>query len=386
MIENRSPEGATPAIMTIDDAFAALQAERESVDTPTPEVPADEPSEGDAETANLDAEEPVEGEGVDGEPDEEEADEGDDVEPDAEEEAEDDDAADDEEEAPSEEEADTKHRLRIGDEELEVTTEELKSGYLRDRDYRQKTQALAERRRELDSAEQQIEADRRLYRERAEAYEKIVGQLESVVDAEGKQFERIDWAKLKSDDLSEYLVKREEFRDWQDRKRAADAERERLARERQSEQAKEAEKARSALQKTLYSPDYFPHWADKDKAAADVQAMEAAAVDLGFSRDELAQTLDPRAWKLLWKAAQYDKFATKKGSATTATKQAKAAPETKPQAVKVLKPHAARPAPMTGQAAALKKVNARLRSDKPFATADEAFEIFQAQQRATRRA
>lgn len=389
MIGDTGAQGANPAaatglpdVMSVEDAADMLRSLRQSAPAPTAERPADDAGD-DAETANLE-EEPVEGEGVDGDTDEEDADGSDDVDPDAEEEAEDDDAADDEEEAQSEEEAD-KHRLRIGDEELEVTTEELKAGYLRDRDYRQKTQALAERRRELDGAAQQIEADRRAYREKAQAYEQIIGQLSGVVDAEGKQFERIDWNKLKADDPSEFLIKREEFREWQDRKRAADAERSRLARERDEETRREMAKAAEELQRTLYSADYFPHWSDQAKAEAEVREMEAAALDLGFTRDELAQTLDPRAWKLLHEAAQYRKLTLKKGNAVTGQKPAKgAAPETKPPAVKVLKPNAARPAPQTGQAATLKKVEARLRSEKPFSGVDEAYELYKTARRARR--
>lgn len=376
-----APAMPLPDVMSVDDAVGLIQRARQSDPSPTAEQPEIEPD-GDTETANL-AEEPVEDDSVDGETDEEVTDEGDDVEPEAEAEAaEDDDAAEDEEEAQSEEEAD-KHRLRIGDEELEVTTEELKSGYLRDRDYRQKTQALADRRRELDGAAQQIEADRRSYRERAKAYEQIIDQLSSVVDAEGKAFEKVDWAALKADDAGEYLIKREEYRQWQERKSAAAAERDRLVQERSAETQREMERARGELQKALYSADYFPHWTDRAKAEADMQDMEAAASELGFTREELSQTLDPRAWKLLHEAAQYRKLTSqKKGSAATGQKQAKAAPQTKPSAVKVLKPNAARPAPQTGKAATLKKIDARLRSDRPFSGIDEAFDLYRTARRA----
>lgn len=380
-----APAMPLPDVMSVDDAVGLIQRARQSDPSPTAEQPETQ-DDGETETANL-AEEPVEDDGPDGEPDEEVTDEGDDVEPEAEAEAaEDDDAAEDEEEAQSEEETD-KHRLRIGDEELEVTTEELKTGYLRDRDYRQKTMALADRRRELDGAAQQIEADRRSYRERAKAYEQIIDQLSGVVDAEGKAFEKVDWAALKADDAGEYLIKREEYRQWQERKQAAAAERERLARERNAETQREMERARGELQKALYTADYFPHWTDRAKAEADMQDMEAAASELGFTREELSQTLDPRAWKLLHEAAQYRKLMSqKKGSAATGTKPAKAAPTTKPSAVKVLKPNAARPAPQTGKAATLKKVDARLRSDKPFSGIEEAYNFYRTDRRLRRRA
>lgn len=377
---NPAPAVQLPDVMSVDEAVGLIQQSRRS--EPSPTAPEPEPQDdSEAETANLD-EEPVEGDdSVDGEPDEETQDEGDDVEPDAEAEAEDEDAAEVEEEAQSEDEA-GKHRLRIGDEELEVTTEELKSGYLRDRDYRQKTQALADRRRELDGVAQQTAADRKAYRERAEAYEAIIGQLSGIVDAEGKKFESVDWAALKSDDLSEYLVQREEYRNWQDKKRAAEAEKERLTREREADQQREMQAAQVELRKTLYSADYFPHWSDAAKAEADVRDMESVATDLGFTREELSRTVDPRAWKLLHEAAQFRKLKTKNGSAATGTKQAKAASETKPPAVKVLKPNAARPAPQTGKAAALKKVDARLRSDRPFSSIEEAYGLYKTARRA----
>lgn len=371
-----------PDVMSVEQAAGLLQRSRQSEPSPTAEEPAPQ-DDSVSETANL-AEEPVEGEdGVDGEPDEEEQDGSDEDEPEAEAEAEDDDAAEVEEEAQSEDET-GKHRLRIGDEELEVTTEELKSGYLRDRDYRQKTQALADRRRELDGAARQVEADRRAYRDRAAAYEQIIDQLSGVVDAEGKKFEKVDWAALKADDAGEYLIQREEYRQWQERKSAAAAEKERLARERNAETQREMERARTELQKALYSADYFPHWSDRAKAEAEVQSMEAVAMDLGFTREELSQTVDPRAWKLLHEAAQYRKLKSGKGSAATGQKQAKAAPETKPPAVKVLKPNAARPAPQTGKAAALKKVDARLRSGRAFSGIEEAYNLYKTDRRLRR--
>jgi len=366
---------SSSAPMSIEQAVDAMRERMGSADdnlAPTPDEAHEE--DGQPEPSNP-VEDSGDGEAFEDDSTEEEVTaDADDVEPDAEEEAEDEDAADDEEEAQSEDEA-AKHRLRIGDEELEVTTDELKAGYIRQRDYTQKAQALAERRREIDETSQQVEADRRTYREKATAYDQLIGQLSGVVDAEGKQFESVDWAKLKADDLSEYLIKRDEYREHQERKQAVERERVRLAREAEAEARKEEQKARDALQKALFSADFFPHWADESKAKAEVQDMEAAAVELGFSKNELAQTLDPRAWKLLWEAAQYRKLTSQKPAAKSGTKQKPEA--SKPPATRVLKANAARPAPVTGNSAQ-RKAEARLRSNKPIGSIDEAFDLYKA--------
>jgi hypothetical protein len=388
MTEAGSVADATPAVMSIESAVAALQRSRESAPAPTPEPEAIDDGADDAEPNNRETDSDV------GEADfasdevEEEAADSDEDGPDAEEEpeAEDADEGDDEEEAQSEEEA-AKHRLRIGDEELEVTTEELKAGYLRDRDYRQKTQALSAARKEFEATAQQTEADRRQYREKAAAYEQLLKRLDGVVDVEGKAFENIDWAKLKADDPAEYLLKRDEFSEYRNKQAALKSEQERMTRERQKEAEAETQKARRALNEALFTADYFPHWqTDEATMKADIQAMEATALELGFGREELSSTLDPRAWKLLHEAAQYRKLKTGKPMASKPGTPAKGKNEgTKPApAVRVLKSNAARPAPQTGQAATANKVASRLRSGRPIGGIDEAFELYRTAGRARR--
>ena len=57
-----------------------------------------------------------------------------------------------------------KFKVKVGDEELEVTEDDLKGGYLRTKDYTQKTQKLADERKAFEEKEvAEVRKERELY-------------------------------------------------------------------------------------------------------------------------------------------------------------------------------------------------------------------------------
>ena len=67
--------------------------------------------------------------------------------------------------------------VRANGTDLEVTLDELKSGYSREADYRRKTQALAEERRELQAEREQLQATLQQQQQNVGSYAELVQQI-----------------------------------------------------------------------------------------------------------------------------------------------------------------------------------------------------------------
>lgn len=132
------------------DAFAEMLGARDEANPPTDEAPAEDTTDevDDPEQAEVDDPDLID---LD-------ADELDELEPDeADEDVEDDDTEgeDGDDEETSDEDAET-YVVKVDGEEIEVTLDEALQGYQRDADYRRKTQALAEQRRQFEQEQQEL--------------------------------------------------------------------------------------------------------------------------------------------------------------------------------------------------------------------------------------
>ena len=76
------------------------------------------------------------------------------------------------------------HRVKVQGQELEVSLDELKSGYSRDSDYRQKTHALAEERRMLDDQKTSLS---RSYDGKLKELTDLIGAAESYIGQSSKE-------------------------------------------------------------------------------------------------------------------------------------------------------------------------------------------------------
>lgn len=89
--------------------------------------------------------------------------------------------------------------VKIDGEELEVSEDELLSGYQRQRDYTRKTQELADQRKALEIEIDSLKAERTKY----------VKSLELSLEEESKELEKyndIDWATLRKEDPNQFLL------------------------------------------------------------------------------------------------------------------------------------------------------------------------------------
>ena len=202
--------------LSLADAVAAMQANRESAAAPTPVQPAVEPA---ADASNPEPGETTEADSVEGE------------EPEAEATA--DETAEEVTEEPSGEGVelaeDSKLILPDGS---EWTAKELAEGVLRHKDYTRKTQALAEERRTLDADRKVVQDKAReletgMQAERAQIaaalkeaqaqrdrYAQSVDEVEKALNQQGAEWARIDW-EIEAQRDPNWQLKFARFQKWQ---------------------------------------------------------------------------------------------------------------------------------------------------------------------------
>lgn len=246
-------------------------------------------------------------------------------------------------------------RVRIGNEEVEVTEEELLSGYSRTADYTKKTQALAETRKAVEAEKAAIEEAKQLrqtYAERLQAIEQI---LTKDTGEENLQ-------ELKDTDPIGYAIKVAERTEKEKQLMAIRTEQQRIAQQQQAEQqqAIQAHLAQAQTQLKQMIPDF----ADEVKAEVLKKDIRSYAKSVGWTDEDIAQIIDPRAVKSLYDGMMYQKLVANKGAAT---KKVQNAP-------KVIK--AGTSTPRDSESEAIKKQFQQLRKTGKKADAAKLFEKF----------
>ena len=210
-----------------------------------------------------------------------------------------------ESEEPDEEEGEVLYAVTVNGEEREVNLDELLSGYSRQSDYTRKTQELSSDRKEMESLKgrydseiNQIQAERSQYMENLQQIiESSVGDLEA--------FTNIDWQGLKDSDPIEYVTKREEFRESQEKIQ-------KFQHEQQLVNQKQTRDAANARNEFLASEnkkliEALPAWGDADKKSKLASEIKDYALEKGFSKEEIGNLIDHRSVLVLLKALKYDK-------------------------------------------------------------------------------
>ena len=204
------------------------------------------------------------------------------------------------------------YRVRIGDDEVDLTLEELRLGYMRQGDYTRKTQQVAEGRKAAEAELEALTAQR-------ESYANQLAQLETALNQSEPTQEY--WDALQSEDPIEYVKQREALRDRRDALAQVQSEQQRVQQEQyQQLQTQTQERLKQEAEKLL---DVIPEWRDADVATKQKNAVYTYAQrHLGYSEQELSQIGDHRAVNVLRKAYLYDELMKQKPAATKKTKQA----------------------------------------------------------------
>jgi len=200
-------------------------------------------------------------------------------------------------------EEDLKYTIKVDGEELEVGIEELKNGYQRQADYTRKSQALAEQRKETEA----IQSERQRLEQERQMYANGLQMLQEQQNSKLQEFKGINWEELKSEDPYQYMLKKDEYRDAQEKVQNVQQQQILI----QQERAEEAQKARAHFVQQEYNRlvEALPEWKDKNSTVKkDVQEY---AKSVGFLPEEINQLADHRSVLVIKKAMEYDKLTTK---------------------------------------------------------------------------
>jgi hypothetical protein len=186
---------------------------------------------------------------------------------------------------------------------FEVGIDELKDGYQRQADYTRKSQALAEQRKETEN----IQSERMQLEQERQMYANGLQMLQEQQQAKLQDFDAVDWNALKEQDPYQYMLKKDEYRDAQEKAQNS-AEQRMLV---QQEQQQDAQKARAHFvqQEYVRLVDALPEWNDKDSTIK--EDVRKYAAEVGFRPDEINQLADHRSVLVIKKAMEFDKLTKK---------------------------------------------------------------------------
>jgi len=221
----------------------------------------------------------------------------------SEEESDEEESEEESEEDEVEEEPDV-YAVKVDGEELEVSLDELISGYSRHSDYTRKTQELSSERSELAKVREQWSTEISQAQAERQQYIEALGQFiqQSMVGLE--QYTNTDWETLREEDPIAFVTKKDEFRDAQERVRQAQAQQ---GIERQKQDQEFAKVKHLALQeehKRLIAA--VPEWNDPEKRGTLAKELSSYALSQGFKKEELQELIDHRSLIVLMKAQKYD--------------------------------------------------------------------------------
>ena len=214
------------------------------------------------------------------------------------------------EEGESEEQKERLYKVKVDGQEIEVPESELLKGYSRTADYTNKTKALAEERRALQSHAEQVQRERQDYIQATQYYLQNVPQTAPPDPS------------LIENDPVEYLRQQRAFE-------TAIAQRHAAAQQlsyAQQQQAMEQEQSLQAFvqQQAESLPTYIPEWKDTKTATEDKAAIRAALKSVGFDDKEIGGVIDARMVAVARKAMLYDRLTSQ---AQTAAKKVENVPK-----------------------------------------------------------
>ena len=205
------------------------------------------------------------------------------------------------------------YTVKVDGEEVEVTLDELQSGYSRQQAYTKRSMELAEQRKAFEAEQAETRQIRDAY---AQQLDQLAAQIQQTTQQEP------DWRAL-AETMSErdlFLYKAE----WDQQKeyqKQVQAEQQRIAAEKSREQEQELRKHLEVQRTDMLNR--IPAWQDEEVREAERrEVITYAQKRIGFSEEEIANASDARAIELLYKAWQWDQLQEKKPAAKKRTRKA----------------------------------------------------------------
>ena len=187
------------------------------------------------------------------------------------------------------------HRVKVQGQELEVSLDELKSGYSRDSDYRQKTHALAEERRMLDEQKTSLSQS---YDSKLKELTDLIGAAESYIGQSSKE----DLQKMYEEDPTQAAKI-----DFQQRQQ-----RESFNKLKQQAEVVKLQQYNQYLdeQKRLAATK-IPEYSDPVKGVTFKNQMKNTLSEYGFNDQEIGSLADHRFLMVLRDAMEYKNLKSK---------------------------------------------------------------------------
>ena len=208
----------------------------------------------------------------------------------------------------------TSYRVIVDGKEMQVPLDELISGYQRGSSFTQKSQALADERREFETSAMAVQQER-------ESYSHVLAQLQQQMEAAAKP--NIDWDRLERENPVQWLKLKQMERDRQGQVQAVQEEQSRMQQILTQQQNQDLEN-RLNTERTMVL-EKIPEWSDSDVQANEQRQLLEYGKQLGFTDNELNEIYDHRALVALRDAWRYNQLANgqKVKSAKSKIKNAK---------------------------------------------------------------
>lgn len=190
--------------------------------------------------------------------------------------------------------------VKVGGEEIEVSLDELRSGYMMHSDYTKKTMAHADTVKEFEAKQAQFDAERMTK----------LQELESFIES---QEQNIDWDTLRDTDPEEF-IKQKELQEQ--RKAAAAKERDELE-EKQLAQLEQYTSEQAAKLEELMGPTWTP-----EKRSQDFEQAAEYLKSMGVSEEEMSGLRDARFWLMIFDAMNYKSISKTKDYVKNEVKKA----------------------------------------------------------------
>jgi len=195
-----------------------------------------------------------------------------------------------------------KFQVRSDGEDLEVSLDELISGYSRQSSFTKKSQALSEQKKGFEN-------------ELAESREMRAQALQILENAKSAQTQAPEkdanyWTDLKETDPLQFMLERDAVREDQFQGQMREQQIQTLRAQEDAEQRSNLEKYVDSQKGVL--KELVPEWGDKKVADAEKKLILEYGLGVGFDQSELDQAFDARAVATMRKAALYDQLTAKR--------------------------------------------------------------------------
>lgn len=200
-----------------------------------------------------------------------------------------------------------------------VSVKDLVAGYQTNKHYTQKSQALAEERREFEKVRGDVAQN---YSERLAAVDKLTGFLYETMT---KEFQNINWEKLRADNPGEYAAAVADYqtRDAQFKQILNAVQSENQALQQQHQQQYNVEYQKHLTNQYEKVLENNPSWRDTEKMQKDMVVLQDSANEVyGISPEEFKLLNDARHIEIL-----KDALAFKKGKSISENKVNRAPPK-----------------------------------------------------------